>query len=174
VKTQTLYRFFDSEGRLLYVGISNTWYQRFHQHEKTSGWFSRVANATFESYDSRDAVEAAELKAIRTENPEFNKAHNPSYETTVDHFGKIKMWTYSDLNPDEDHIELITEMKQHLWHIKKGKQSKWIAMAFIDLYQYLGPKGLITCRNCHAMANNRNINIWHSDAYASLEKDLCR
>jgi len=167
---QTLYRFYDTDGNLLYVGISNTWYQRFHDHERKSGWFSKVAYSTFEWHESRESVSIAELQAIRTENPQFNQAHNPSYETTMDHFAKLKMWTYTDLTPDKTHLQLITEMKEHLWRIRKGHQAKWVAMAFIDLYLHLGPRGLIECRNCDAMAVSRNINIWHGCAYESLEK----
>jgi predicted GIY-YIG superfamily endonuclease len=168
---QTLYRFYDSSDSLLYVGITNTWYQRFHQHERSSGWFSKVAYATFESYESREAVEDAELVAIKTENPQFNKASNPAYETATDHFQKIKLWTQSDLEPDRLHASLIEYMKEYreLRPQIKGKQSKWIAMSFIDIYYEIGPQGLIDCRNCDAMANSENINRWHSDAYESLE-----
>jgi hypothetical protein len=171
---QTLYRFFDGSGRLLYVGISDTWYQRFHDHERKSGWFSKVAYSTFEWHTSRESVQAAELMAKRTENPDFNNAHKPADETTMDHFAKLKFWTHTDLTPDDRHLNLISEMREHLLPIKVGKQSKWIAMAFIDIYQYLGPKGLIECRNCDALANNRNVNIWHNDAYKTMEKNLCR
>jgi predicted GIY-YIG superfamily endonuclease len=167
---QVLYRFYNHDGKLLYVGITNTWYQRFHDHERKAGWFSKVAYSTFEWHENRKSVEAAELQAIRTENPEFNKANNPAYETVMDHFAKMKAWTFTDTQPDAEHLELINEMKEHLWRIRKKGQSKWIAMAFIDLYYYLAPKGRIHCRNCHAMANNRNINIWHGNAYESLVK----
>jgi predicted GIY-YIG superfamily endonuclease len=167
---QVLYRFYDHDGKLLYVGITNTWYQRFHDHERKAGWFSKVAYSTFEWHENRKSVEAAELQAIRTENPEFNKANNPAYETVMDHFAKMKTWTFTDIEPDADHLELINEMKEHLLLISKKGQSKWIAMAFIDLYYYLGPQGKIHCRNCHAMASNRNINIWHGNAYESLVK----
>jgi hypothetical protein len=169
---QTLYRFYDSTNSLLYVGISNTWYQRFHQHERRSGWFSRVAHATFESYESRNAVEAAELLAIKTENPQFNKASNPAYETPTDHFQKIKLWTQSDMNPDERHATLIEHMKEYLALRPeiKGKQSKWIAMAFIDMYYEIGPSGFIDCRNCDAMGNSDNLNRWSDEAYESLRR----
>jgi predicted GIY-YIG superfamily endonuclease len=170
MSNQTLYRFFDDKGRLLYVGITDTWYQRFHEHERKSGWFSKVAYSTFEYYETRQAVQEAELLAIRTENPEFNKLHNPAYETTMDHFAKLKSWTHTDLIPDQLHLELVREMKKHLWQIKAGKQSKWVAMAFIDMFYYLGPKGLINCRNCVALSNSRNVNTWHGDAYMTLEK----
>jgi predicted GIY-YIG superfamily endonuclease len=168
---QVLYRFFDQDNNLLYVGISNTWYQRFHDHERKAGWFSKVAYSTFEWHENRQSVEAAELLAIHTENPEFNKANNPNYETTVDHFGKIKLWAFMDLEPDDGHKELIHSMKERLSLLKQRKQSKWIALAFIDTYYKIGPKGQIECRNCDAMANNQNINRWHNDAYQSLERN---
>jgi predicted GIY-YIG superfamily endonuclease len=167
---QVLYRFYDQEGSLLYVGISNTWYQRFHNHERKAGWFSKVASSTFEWHESRESVEAAELLAIKTENPQFNKASNPAYETPTDHFQKIKLWTHSDLDPDERHAMLISHMKEYLSARPeiKGKQSKWIALAFIDMYYEIGPSGFIDCRNCDAMGNSENINRWSDDAYESL------
>jgi predicted GIY-YIG superfamily endonuclease len=170
---QTLYRFYDTNDTLLYVGITNTWYQRFHQHERKAGWFSKVAHATFESYESREAVEAAELIAIKTENPQFNKASNPAYETATDHFQKIKLWSLSDLEPDEIHATLIQSMKDFRSSRPeiKGKQSYWIAMAFIDMYHEIGPSGLINCRNCDAMGNNDNINRWHGDAWEKLRNN---
>lgn len=168
---EVLYRFFDKDGILLYVGISNTWYQRFHDHERKAGWFSKVASSTFEWHENRESVEAAELLAIKTENPVFNKAHNPSYETTVDHFAKVKMWTYSDMAVDNAHNQLVASMKDHLANKPqiRRKQSKWIAMAFLDSYYKIGPLGLIECRNCDAMANNTNIHRWENDAFQSLE-----
>jgi predicted GIY-YIG superfamily endonuclease len=168
---QVLYRFFDNQDNLLYVGISNTWYQRFHDHERKAGWFSKVAYSTFEWHDSRESVEAAELVAIRTENPKFNKANNPSYETTVDHFAKIKLWTYSDVPADKAHEALIRYMKEYI-SVRltvHRKQSKWIALAFLGTYYDIGPFGHIQCRNCDALANNANIHRWESDAYDSLE-----
>jgi predicted GIY-YIG superfamily endonuclease len=169
MSTQTLYRFFDADGSLLYVGITDTWYQRFHEHERKSGWFSKVASCTFESHETREKVMAAELIAIRSENPEFNQLHNPAYESRMDHFAKLKSWTFTGLTPDEQHAELVKQMKHRLLHIK-GKQSKWVAMAFLDLFYDLGPEGVFSCRNCVALANASNVNTWHSDAYFSLEK----
>lgn len=169
---QVLYRFYDKDNNLLYVGISNTWYQRFHDHERKAGWFSRVASSTFEWHSSRESVEAAELLAIRTENPEFNKANNPAYETTVDHFAKLKALTYSDLEPDDVHEKLILDMKNRLQSDKNitRKQSKWIAMTFLSSYYELGPAGEIDCRNCDAMADNKNINFWSDTAHYQLSR----
>jgi predicted GIY-YIG superfamily endonuclease len=70
-----LYRHFNKEGKLLYVGITNRVGRRIKDHVKTSGWFERVKSITLESFDTREDVVQAEIKAIKTENPEYNKQH---------------------------------------------------------------------------------------------------
>jgi prophage antirepressor-like protein/predicted GIY-YIG superfamily endonuclease len=69
----TLYRFFDRNGRLLYVGITHNPAARLKAHSATQAWWKRVAEVRMESYPSRDAVLEAESQAIRGENPRFNK-----------------------------------------------------------------------------------------------------
>ena len=168
MKPQILYRFFDSDGELLYVGITNTWYQRFHQHERKSGWFADVSYVTFEGHDTRDSVRAAELKAIKTENPRFNLADNPAYETRLDHFRKLKTWLYKDIPVDETHKDLVQAMREFAAAQglnKLPKRSKWVAMAFESAYFEIGPLGQIRCRNCDAVANDENIISWSSRAY---------
>ncbi len=72
----SLYRHFDCEDRLLYVGISLSAIARLAQHRNSSGWFSKIAKVTIEKYPSREAAAGAEREAIRKEQPLFNRAHN--------------------------------------------------------------------------------------------------
>lgn len=72
---QDLYRWFDKEGNLLYIGISTNAYGRAKQHKTTAKWWPNAANMTVVSYPSREDVEAAEKDAIRTEKPKFNIRH---------------------------------------------------------------------------------------------------
>jgi hypothetical protein len=73
----TLYRFFSSEGVLLYVGISSRVEHRFScQHLFEKDWWVEVERATFEHFEYREHAEAAEVKAIETEVPVYNIAHN--------------------------------------------------------------------------------------------------
>jgi hypothetical protein len=69
-----LYRHFDAAGRLLYVGISLSAVQRLGQHKAGARWFGEIANVTIEWMGSRDDATAAELRAIRSENPAWNVA----------------------------------------------------------------------------------------------------
>jgi predicted GIY-YIG superfamily endonuclease len=67
-----LYRHFDSEGKLLYVGVSLSAVARLAQHRDNSHWYRRIANMTTEWHPNRDAALKAERHAVRTENPECN------------------------------------------------------------------------------------------------------
>lgn len=73
-KSQTLYRFWDSKDVLLYVGISVRPWERWKQHRGEKPWWEEVARVTLENFPTRDDVLAAELRAIRTEEPRYNIA----------------------------------------------------------------------------------------------------
>lgn len=68
----SLYRHFDAEGNLLYVGISLSAVARLIQH-RSSGWFDQIVRIDIERFDSRDTALAAENIAIKKERPRHNK-----------------------------------------------------------------------------------------------------
>jgi S-DNA-T family DNA segregation ATPase FtsK/SpoIIIE len=72
-----LYRHFDAEGRLLYVGITNNYRRRSGEHEDSKPWWRLVASTTVERFPTRKEAEAAEKAAIKTEWPEKNDLHAP-------------------------------------------------------------------------------------------------
>lgn len=74
-----LYKHFDSDGNLLYVGISFSISQRISQHKKGSNWFADSGYVTILKFPSRSLAEEAEKKAIRFENPLHNIAYRHSY-----------------------------------------------------------------------------------------------
>lgn len=69
-----LYRHFDADGRLLYVGISLSAILRFEAHRTGSNWAQKVATITIEHFPTRAEALAAEVRAIRTELPIHNIA----------------------------------------------------------------------------------------------------
>jgi predicted GIY-YIG superfamily endonuclease len=84
--THVLYRFYDIDRQLLYVGITNNPWQRIKAHESDKDWWNEVAHATFEHYQSRMELEAEERAAIKSERPRYNKTHvqpGPELETRV-------------------------------------------------------------------------------------------
>jgi hypothetical protein len=71
-----LYRFYDSTGRLLYVGITLDPGSRWKNHAKTKPWWTDVAQVTVELHPDRAAVLEAERAAIIAEQPVHNVVHN--------------------------------------------------------------------------------------------------
>ena len=66
-----LYRHFDQDGELLYVGMSISSLFRLAGHKRSS-WFPQIRKITIEHYSSKQAARIEEIVAIRTENPRYN------------------------------------------------------------------------------------------------------
>lgn len=76
-----LYRHFDREGRLLYVGITNNPPARLANHRKNpeNPWWEALAEGgwtTYQRFASREELRAAERTAIKKERPLWNVQHN--------------------------------------------------------------------------------------------------
>ncbi|WP_448679960.1 GIY-YIG nuclease family protein [Pseudomonas nicosulfuronedens] len=67
-----LYRHFDADGALLYVGISLNAISRLAQHKDHAHWFQLIARVEIEQHPSREAAIQAEKIAITKENPRHN------------------------------------------------------------------------------------------------------
>lgn len=71
-----VYRHFDADGVLLYIGIAKDPAQRSEQHGYHSRWWRFVADTTVTWFDTRDAALNEEREAIGRERPVFNGTHN--------------------------------------------------------------------------------------------------
>lgn len=71
-----LYRHFDHDGRLLYVGISLKAITRTMQHRNKARWFRQIARIELQWFGCRSTAEMAEQRAIETEKPLYNITHN--------------------------------------------------------------------------------------------------
>lgn len=69
-----LYRLFDAEGRLLYVGITKQLETRMEQHAKVQHWWPLVVSRNTQPFATRVAAMEAEAAAILSENPSYNIA----------------------------------------------------------------------------------------------------
>lgn len=70
-----LYRHFNAENELLYVGISINAPNRQSQHKHASRWFKEVTRIEIESYEYREQALQIERNAIETEKPKYNIQH---------------------------------------------------------------------------------------------------
>lgn len=71
-----LYRFYDADGVLLYVGITVDPGARLKKHQGDKEWWTKVARIAIEKLPTRAAVLDAERLAIREERPLWNVVHN--------------------------------------------------------------------------------------------------
>lgn len=71
-----LYRYYDADDVLLYVGITGDLAERELDHICDSTWMDFAARSTIERFPTRDEAEDAERDAIRDDAPLFNIAHN--------------------------------------------------------------------------------------------------
>jgi hypothetical protein len=76
-KPTTLYRFYDADDRLLYVGITEHLAHRTRDHRHGALWWDDAVRSTLERFPSRPEAKSAESRAILTEDPLHNKAERP-------------------------------------------------------------------------------------------------
>lgn len=67
-----LYRHFDKDGALLYVGISYNPFKRTGNHVFNAGWFGDVSRIDIEWHATREKALWFEELAIAKENPKYN------------------------------------------------------------------------------------------------------
>lgn len=67
-----LYRHFDKDNTLLYVGTSLSALARLQQHKSASPWFAEIAVVQVESFRAREEAITAERAAIEKERPKYN------------------------------------------------------------------------------------------------------
>jgi len=172
---QTLYRLFNEQDELLYVGISSKWYERFHQHEKTQPWWLSVAKITLENFETRDEVVQAEKVAIRLEKPLHNKQFSMTHEGLQEHFEKMKYYIHLNVPVDPYHQPLMSICRD-FYHSSaffqsRGRKSIDVAAILNSAFVELGEDKL--CRNCVALSEWATLKHWRQKSFhAFIEWDM--
>ena len=79
-----LYRHFNKDNELLYVGISLNALNRLAQHKDHSHWFNNITNVQIEQFETRELALKAEREAVLKENPKHNiKLRMPAKQIKV-------------------------------------------------------------------------------------------
>ena len=71
----TLYRHFNVDGVLLYVGVSLSAIHRLSQHADHSKWYNEISKVEMEHFCDRPSAMVAERKAVISEGPLHNIHH---------------------------------------------------------------------------------------------------
>lgn len=162
MKPLVLYRFFDAEDNLLYIGITNSPLTRFSSHQADKSWFRRVVRSTMVQFATRAELAAAEIAAIQSEKPK--PKYNVAYSVTspTDRIGVTPRARYvnSDANrfpaPDaiacdepteaerEAHLEALERQRRYLIPGKPCPSCDLICLV-------LEYDGLARCLNCTDM-----------------------
>jgi excinuclease UvrABC nuclease subunit len=69
-----VYRCYDADGRLVYVGSTADLFARLEQHRRTSWWAGQVVQVTAKVYSNGVVARQHEREAIRRDQPRWNKA----------------------------------------------------------------------------------------------------
>jgi len=71
-----LYRFFDAEDVLLYIGLTTNPPARLKKHRDEKPWWQEIRQMHVEYHPTISALQAAEREAITNEKPKYNVQHN--------------------------------------------------------------------------------------------------
>jgi len=71
-RAHVLYRMYDADGALLYIGITCNPSRRFERHYADKPWYADVAHIALEHFPDRPSVLLAERRAIAEERPLHN------------------------------------------------------------------------------------------------------
>lgn len=77
----SLYKYYDRDGVLLYIGITGRGMTRNSEHNKTKPWWKFVASQKVEHFSTRKEAAIRERHLIRKMAPPFNKQMNPEFKT---------------------------------------------------------------------------------------------
>lgn len=121
-----LYRHYDADGKLLYVGISLSAVERLNRHKRgKSSWFSQISRVEIEAHETRSGALKAEREAIENESPEYNKIFNGKTERPKPKGRqKRKGYTVSLTEQEKARVDRLLELKA-----RNGRQQ---FMAMVD------------------------------------------
>lgn len=166
-----LYRLYDADGKLLYVGITNDTERRWSDHSSDKSWWPDVAERTAEWFATRPEAEAAEIQAIKTEKPRRNRAHNMSVELGHEYLELMKQQKalfprgHSDYGPLADFIQQKIDEGEWLPGEKLPRSGDMMAKFMVSkttlqrALMVLVQRGVVTSKGQHIVNDPRDRTI---------------
>jgi predicted GIY-YIG superfamily endonuclease len=128
----TLYRLYDHDARLLYIGIAEKWATRMGQHAADKTWWPDVANVRFEQLPDRTEALTAEREAISTERPLHNIVHNTGTERTPQ--SRLRPTVGLPLRTDQCVALGMTDRRCPIGVVQTA-DDKWIELSLYSFWQ---------------------------------------
>ena len=145
-----LYRHYDSEGTLLYVGISLSALMRLMQHKENADWFLDITKITIQNFPTRQKALDAETQAIVTENPKHNIAKKKA---------KYKPQTYTEIKQKlHDDYEKIPEYYKDKFMFRINEACEILGMERSQLFDMRLQKKIIIHKIFGGRVSGREIN----------------
>ena len=126
--TPTVYRCFDKDGRLIYVGFTVNCTRRLKQHRAASPWFGLVGRVTHQTFDTKAAALAEERRAIRAEGPLCNAKGNAAQDGAL--MAKLRRAPRKPTHHIADApdvvvaaVELVTTLRKRLSVLKQEEDA---------------------------------------------------
>lgn len=160
VEQTSVYKYFDANGVLIYVGITSAGLERNRQHNSSKEWWPFVSSQDVEHFDARSNALIREEGLIKKHCPPFNTQHNPQQdEIKAAYLALVNLPPVSDiaqwLNKQRKRIDLkphlLDESKQLAVWMSSARDYP-VALAFaapkvrpVVLYQGQGVGQVIEC-----------------------------
>lgn len=173
-----LYRYFDTDDRLLYVGITKDQSKRFSSHNRYSKWMKYASYCTLEHFESRDLAKQAETIAIQEEQPIHNVAETMRANTwrLSAECHLIQLLGSPDDGWDNLHRDFASDLPITMRSIPNNQ--KLDSLEFVGIaYDFLRSKkdknypNLEFCPSCFEMSNDKTIESAIQSAKAKLQKE---
>lgn len=111
-----LYKIFDADNQLIYVGMTDNIARRFIQHQSKE-WFKLMTRFESFAFESEEKCKEAEADEIASSNPIYNKLHNK----------KINKWAQRGLYISDSVMQRMALIK-----MKTGESLSRIAEKILD------------------------------------------
>lgn len=119
-----LYRHFDADDNLLYVGVSISILNRIRGHRSNSHWFDRIAKITIQNFNTKEEMYEAEKYAILNEKPLCNVQFSDRLKMRDGYLNIQDLAVYLDIPPGRIRMEI--QLKRFLIKFDKIKPYLWL------------------------------------------------